>query len=50
VVLSVIGAGVGLTCLCFHAVRVRAARFAAAVSDDDMRTHVESTERFAQRS
>jgi GPH family glycoside/pentoside/hexuronide:cation symporter len=50
VVLSVIGAGVGLTCLCFHAVRVRAARFAAAVSDDDMRTHVESTHRFAQRS
>jgi GPH family glycoside/pentoside/hexuronide:cation symporter len=48
VVLSVIGAGIGLTGLCFHAVRVRAARLAAAVPDHDIRAHVASTDRFAQ--
>jgi GPH family glycoside/pentoside/hexuronide:cation symporter len=49
VVLSVVLAGIGLTGICFHAVRLRASRRARAVPDDEIRIHVEISQRFSQR-
>ena len=48
-VLSVMLAGIGLTGMCFHAIRVRASRRARAVPDEEIRIHVDISERFSQR-
>ena len=49
VVVAVMVAGLGLTGVCFHLVRVRAAGKAAQVPADDVRVHLEVSARFAQR-
>jgi GPH family glycoside/pentoside/hexuronide:cation symporter len=47
-VMSVVIGGIGLTGVCFHAIRVRASGRAAAVSNEDVRTHLAVCERFSQ--
>ena len=42
-------AGIGLTGMCFHAIRARASRRARDVPDEQIRIHVEISERFSQR-
>jgi GPH family glycoside/pentoside/hexuronide:cation symporter len=49
VVFSVVLAGIGLTGMCFHAIRARASRRARDVPDEQIRIHVEISERFSQR-
>jgi GPH family glycoside/pentoside/hexuronide:cation symporter len=49
VVLSVMVAGIGLTGICFHAIRLRASRRARSVSDQEIRAHVEVGRLLSQR-
>jgi len=49
VVFSVVMAGIGLTGMCFHAIRLRASRRAREVPDEEIRIHVDISQRFSQR-